>query len=133
MPVFLTLLFIGMASTIWANTAPPFPGDSTIMATICANEAYPFEGQLLNTPGTYSETYTASDGSDSIITHILDVLPLSEGTVTASICQIEFYEFNGLPYSNACIYSKNLTGANGCDSLDILKLTVFPTILLDIF
>ncbi len=124
---FAGLLFFAITSTALASPIQPLPGDSTLSATICANENYPFNGQLLHTPGIYTATYVASDGSDSTVTLILDVLPLLEETVTASICQGEFYEFNGTVYTQSGTYSATLTGSNGCDSNAILQLTVFPT------
>ncbi len=127
--LFAALVFLSMANTAWASPLTPFPGDSTFSASICANETYLFDGLLLNAPGTYTAHYVASDGSDSTVTLILEVLPLLEETVTASICQGEFYEFNGIPYAMAGTYSAILPGSNGCDSIAILKLTVFPTVI----
>ncbi|MBC7775123.1 MAG: T9SS type A sorting domain-containing protein [Phycisphaerae bacterium] len=127
--LFAVLVFIGVANTAWASSSAPFPGDTTLTATICANETYLFDGQLLNTPGTYTAHYLASDGSDSTVTLILGVLPLLQGNVTASICQGEFYVFNGETYTQTGTYSATLHGSNGCDSIAKLDLTVFPTVI----
>lgn len=130
--IFALLIIFGYATTASASRPALLPGDSTIHATICANENYPFDGQLLNTAGIYSATYVASDGSDSTVTLLLEVLPLLEGTVTADICEGEFYEFNGETYHESGTYSATLPGSNGCDSIATLELTVHPTVITNL-
>ncbi|MEZ4894901.1 MAG: hypothetical protein R2778_18045 [Saprospiraceae bacterium] len=84
---------------------PILPGDSTIVATICANEVYEFNGELLDQSGDYMATYTAFDGSDSILTLQLTVLPLQNTIITESICPGSTYSFNGLDLSDPGEYS----------------------------
>lgn len=106
--------------------------DTLIEATICANETYLFDGQLLNAEGTYTAVYAASDGSDSTVTLNLSVLPLLAETVSASICQGESYPFNGLSLTQSGEYSVVLPGSNGCDSTVTLKLTVNPIVVTNL-
>ncbi|MEZ4924681.1 MAG: hypothetical protein R3A50_00280 [Saprospiraceae bacterium] len=105
---------------------PILPGDSTIVATICANEVYEFNGELLDQSGDYMATYTAFDGSDSILTLQLTVLPLQNTIITESICPGSTYSFNGLDLSDPGEYSYIATGENGCDSIAILQLELLP-------
>ncbi len=127
--ILAALVFLGLANTAWASTTSPLPGDSTLSAVICANETYLFNDQLLNTAGTYTAIFEASNGSDSTVTLVLEVLPVLEGNVAASICQGESYSFNGVLYTQSGTYSATLPGSNGCDSIATLKLTVFPVII----
>jgi Tfp pilus assembly major pilin PilA len=102
------------------------PGDTSINATICANQTYLFDGQLLNTPGVYTATYTAEDGSDSTVTLTLFVLPIKKTTLNVGICDSSFYVFFGDTLRMSGSYPHTLTAANGCDSIVTLKLNVAP-------
>ncbi len=105
--------------------------DTTILATICSNETYIFDGDTLSTSGEYAATYVASDGSDSTVTLQLTVLPISETNVVAIICEGEEYPFNGANLSQSGEYTAVLEAANGCDSIVSLKLTVLePTVTI---
>jgi len=127
--VLAALVFLGLANTAWASITSPLPGDTTLSAVICANETFLFNDQLLDTAGTYTATFEAVDGTDSTVTLVLEVLPVLEGNVTASICQGESYSFNGVQYTQSGTYLATLPGSNGCDSIASLKLTVFPNII----
>jgi hypothetical protein len=120
----LCLLFVGLFSA--KADAGVFPGDSTITATICANETYLFDGQSLNTSGEYVATYQASDGSDSTVFLQLTVLPLGTSSITDTICANEVYPFFGLDLNESGEYEGVVNGDNGCDSIVVLKLTVLP-------
>jgi hypothetical protein len=109
-----------------AHTVAELPGDSTIQATICNNETYPFQGQLLNIAGTYTDTLTASDGTDSIVTLVLTVNPTAQTQIVASICAGETYDFNGLLADTTGDYTQVYSTQNGCDSTVTLTLTVLP-------
>ena len=69
------LLFLLSHALSGANPGS-LPGDSTLIANICADEFYVFNGDTLNQPGTYTATYIASDGSDSTVSLLLSVFPL---------------------------------------------------------
>lgn len=108
------------------------PGDTTITATICANETYLFNGEQLYSEGEYTATFTASDGTDSVVTLQLSVLPIALKTLTASICQGETYLFNGQALTQPGEYELGLTAENGCDSIVTLQLTVLPNPLTNL-
>lgn len=102
------------------------PGDTTIEASICDNETYEFNGSVLDQSGTYEVVLLASDGSDSTVTLILEVLPTAQSTVNATICDGETYSFNGQLLHGAGAYTAVLTAFNGCDSTVTLNLSVLP-------
>ena len=125
----LCLLSVATLGKASANSTLVFPGDTSISATICANETYPFDGQLLDSAGVYEAVFIASDGSDSIVRLELIVLPLLSETVNASICAGDIYEFFGLSLTVAGEYDAVLPGSNGCDSTVTLVLTLLPNAL----
>ena len=102
--------------------------DTTIQANICAGETYLFNGDLLNTSGEYTATYPLPDGSDSVVTLQLSVLPISLTNLNAAICEGELYTFNGQEFDQSGFYTATLPAENGCDSIITLHLTVIPPI-----
>jgi len=104
------------------------PGDTSISATICANEFYVFDGDSINQAGQYSAVFTASDGSDSIVSLDLTVLPLLAGGEAVTICGGNAYTFDGQLLSQTGTYQAVLIGSNGCDSVATLELTVLPSV-----
>ncbi len=117
----------GCDSTI-TLTLTVLPVQSThIDAAICANDAYEFDGVLLADAGTYSAVYPDIHGCDSTVTLHLEVLPLQEVDVEATICNGESYPFNGVSLTDAGVYAAVLTSSFGCDSTVNLTLTVLPT------
>lgn len=132
---FVWLAGLSAAPIMFDHPAPDYamPGDTTIEASICANQTYPFDGELLNTSGTYTATYTASDGTDSVVTLNLSVLPIAETELSADICEGESYAFNGQSLTLPGFYQAILMAANGCDSLVNLKLRVFEPKLTELY
>ncbi|MBI1227826.1 MAG: PKD domain-containing protein [Bacteroidetes bacterium] len=100
---------------------------STQQASICEGETYPFNGEELTTSGTYTAVYNSSNGCDSIVTLILDVLPSGTNNLMVIICEGENYQFNGQTLTIAGDYNFTINGSNGCDATVILSLTVLPT------
>lgn len=102
--------------------------DTLIVASICANETYLFDGEVLNTPGEYVATYVAADGTDSTVTLQLSVLPLSLTNLSATICDGDQYTFEGQELNQSGIYTATYPAANGCDSILTLNLSVLPPV-----
>jgi len=123
LPAFLFL----WSCSLFAGNTGSLPGDSSLVANICADEFYVFNGDTLNQPGTYTATYTASDGSDSTVTLLLSVFPLYSDSVSASICAGGYYDFYGAQLADPGVYSVVLTSSSGCDSIITLSLSVLPT------
>lgn len=124
--LFPVLLYL-FSFPLFASNSGVLPGDSSLVAHICADEFYVFNGDTLNQPGTYTATYIASDGSDSTVTLLLSVFPLYSDSLNVSICAGGFYEFYGTQLVDPGIYSVVLTSSSGCDSIITLSLTVLPT------
>lgn len=55
------------------------PVDGTLSATICSGEAYDLNGQQITQSGTYSAAIPVTGGCDSLVTVILQVIPVNVG------------------------------------------------------
>jgi gliding motility-associated-like protein len=100
------------------------PSSLAISQTICDNGTYPFKGQNLNTPGTYTQTLTGVSGCDSTVTLTLSVLPTSTTALSQSICSGSTYNFNGQTLTTAGTYIDTMANVSGCDSIITLTLSV---------
>ena len=105
---------------------------SSVTATICAGESYNFNGQILTNAGIYQAELTASSGCDSLINLTLVVLQPFETSLSAMICQGSSYTFGGNDYTLAGIYRDTLQSANGCDSILVLNLGIYPEISVEV-
>src|SRR5690606_30242915 len=112
--------------TLTLNVNPVL--ETAIAATICSNETYSFGGATLTTSGIYADTLTAALGCDSIVTLTLNVNPVLETALTATICSNETYSFGGAVLTTSGTYADTLTAASGCDSIVTLTLTVNPVL-----
>ncbi|MBL7788706.1 MAG: T9SS type A sorting domain-containing protein [Chitinophagales bacterium] len=99
----------------------------TIYDTICSNKTYLFDGNNINTAGTYYDTLINSKNCDSIITLHLFVKSISNFSFNQTICSNSSYFFNGQPRNTAGIYLDTLTNSKGCDSFITLNLFVNTT------
>ncbi|NUN99142.1 MAG: T9SS type A sorting domain-containing protein [Saprospiraceae bacterium] len=118
----------GCDSTVTLNlTVQPADYGSSVQATICGNETYAFNGELLNTSGIYAAGLTSIYGCDSTVTLTLNVLPVSETTLEASFCAGDFYEFNGDTLTEGGVYTDVQTNSVGCDSIITLNLVELAT------
>jgi len=87
----------------------------------CAPGAYNFEGEILNSSGTYTKTLTNAAGCDSTLVLRLEIDQPTSDTLNFSICDDETLEINGITYNQGGTYFQTLINSTGCDSL----LTIF--------
>lgn len=92
--------------------------------SICSGDTLNFNGQLYAASGTYTDTLSAVNGCDSLVTLQLTVLPLIQTTLNQSICAGDTLLWNGESYFASGIYSDTLLATSGCDSILVLNLTV---------
>ena len=102
------------------------PAYHILPVTILSNQYYYFDGQLLNTSGTYFATFPAENNTcDSIVELRLTVLPVYDTLLTATICRGEIYHFNGKELENGGLYKDTLLSrVYGTDSIVNLTLVV---------
>lgn len=93
---------------------------------ICQGESYTWAGTTYNYNGTYSKTFTAVSGCDSISTLNLTVHPVFNTTIAATICEGRSYQFGGQEFAASGLYTVTYPTVNGCDSIITLNLTVTP-------
>jgi len=97
-----------------------------VKKTFCYNDEimFSFGSRILSDSGTYTETFINRYGCDSIVNLILTINPRNATNLSRTICQGSSYNFNSRALTVAGMYMDTLTGANGCDSIVILDLTV---------
>ena len=103
---------------------------STTNTSICTNQLpYSWNGQTINTAGTYTADLISASGCDSIATLVLTVNPVLTSTTNTTICNNQLpYTWNGQTINAAGTYTADLTSASGCDSVATLVLTVNPVL-----
>ncbi|MEE1143022.1 MAG: T9SS type A sorting domain-containing protein [Bacteroidales bacterium] len=117
--------------TLTLNVNPVY--NTPITATICEGSVYNENGFNVSEAGTYTQSLQSVNGCDSIVTLTLNVNPVFNTSLTATICEGSAYTENGFNVSEAGVYTLNLQTENGCDSIVILNLNVNPVYNTDLF
>ncbi|NBV04494.1 MAG: hypothetical protein EBS08_02355, partial [Cytophagia bacterium] len=117
----------------------------TMTASICEGQSFTFGSQTLTTGGTYTNTLTAANGCDSVVTLSLTLLTPVNATLTAdtSICpgaSVTLEVNGGTNYlwstgdtasvivvspSATTTYSVSITGSNGCTDTASVVVSIF--------
>lgn len=102
------------------------PETKTVLEeSVCQNTNFDKYGFKLNpTASCVLKQKLAGTECDSLVELHLTVNPVQEVTRTATICQGMTYEFHGQQLYQSDVYRYTLTSAAGCDSVDVLVLTV---------
>ena len=98
-----------------------------IITSICQGQVYNENGFNVSEAGTYTQTLQTANGCDSIVTLTLNVNPIYNTELSATICEGQVYNENGFNVSEAGVYTQSLQTINGCDSIVTLTLNVNPT------
>lgn len=96
----------------------------TIPASICFGDSMQIAGVFRFTAGSYPDTLTGSTGCDSIVTTLLSVEFPTFSNVAVTICQGDSFFVGGAFQFTSGIFADTLVGANGCDSIHTVSLTV---------
>ena len=96
----------------------------TIRASICSGASYQAYGFDESAAGTYTQQLKNASGADSLVTLVLEVLPIYNDTVSQTIVQGDSYTFAGNTYDTEGLYTTRLQTVSGCDSIVTLDLTV---------
>ncbi|MDR3651375.1 MAG: gliding motility-associated C-terminal domain-containing protein [Paludibacter sp.] len=103
------------------------PTSSTLKVNICQGQSYVFNGTTYSSTGVYSKHFTNATGCDSIAKLDLTVILPGYHVTNASVCIGSSYTFNGTVYTSSGTYTSHLIGKLGCDSTDVLILSVNNT------
>ncbi len=97
---------------------------------ICPNQLpFNYNGQIFNAGGIYNlSPPVVIDACHSINVLNLVVKEVIPGNTRATVCSNYLpFIWNGVAFDSAGTYTKSLTSSTGCDSLDVLHLTVLDT------
>ena len=99
---------------------------SSYSDTVCENDLpYTLGSQSLISSGTYNETFTATNGCDSIVTLALLVHESYNTQLSATVDIFSLpYIFGSQSLTQAGIYTNTFTTVHGCDSIITLYLQV---------
>ena len=117
----------GCDSILYLNLIVNPTYNNTINATICQGQTYTLNGFNASTTGIHTQNLQTTKGCDSIVNLNLNVNPVYNNTINATICQGETYTLNGFNASTTGIHTQNLQTTKGCDSIVNLNLIVNPT------
>ncbi|WP_206082124.1 T9SS type A sorting domain-containing protein [Maribellus sediminis] len=108
--------------------------NSTYSDTICENDLpYIFGSQSLSASGTYTETYAAANGCDSVVSLDLLVNKSYRVNLNVEVEQTDLpYKFGSQSITKTGVYTNVLTTLNGCDSTIVLHLVVGDNITPDV-
>ncbi|NBU72211.1 MAG: hypothetical protein EBS53_12335, partial [Bacteroidetes bacterium] len=96
-----------------------------VPVSVCAPQSYVFGGQALSVSGSYTRLFTTALGCDSFVVLQLDVRPVRPVQVRqVQVCAPTQYSFAGQLLSASGTYTDTLVDAYGCDSVEVLQLTV---------
>jgi gliding motility-associated-like protein len=100
--------------------------------TVCAGDSVSVGNNSYSNTGSYTDTLTAANGCDSIVTLHLVVLQAQTTQLFANVCAGEFVQIGNQQFNSPGTYSVLLSSSQGCDSTVILQLDVFnPSIAIE--
>ncbi|MDR0830658.1 MAG: DNRLRE domain-containing protein, partial [Prevotellaceae bacterium] len=98
---------------------------TTVYDDMCAGHQYPICGCIWEDGTHYvDDTLVAQNGCDSIVTHVVTVLPRETNTINATICNGKSYDFYGAIITDAGTYKDTVNATSGCDTIVTLNLIV---------
>ena len=105
----------------WIQVITTCQPDSVSFAdTAC--DSYTWNGTTYTQSGDYTQTFTATDGCDSVVTLHLTINFAQFAQFADTAC--DSYTWNGTTYTQSGDYTQTFTAADGCDSVVSLHLTI---------
>lgn len=107
------------SNSAWINAMRQSPAASNgpfyVSACITAGNSYNFNGNMLTTPGTYTDTFTTLKGCDSIV--VLDLSVINTVFRSGSINGCNSILFHGITYITTTVIQDSMRSVGGCDSI----------------
>ena len=116
-------------SIVTLNLSVTTPIITSLNPVICAGGEYYWEGAdtTLATRGTYTRTFLAANGCDSVVTVTLTVIDPVTVPVAYALPEGGSYTFGEQVITEAGVYSKHDESlVTGCDSITELTVTITP-------
>jgi gliding motility-associated-like protein len=102
--------------------------DVVMNEVICEGDAFTLGNQSYTQSGNYVVNLQTVSGCDSIVSLNLEVVPVSSTASSVQLCAGDSYAWYGTSLNATGQYTQNFVSASGCDSIEILNLTVLPVI-----
>ena len=83
---------------------------------------YDWNGQIIDSSGTYYQSFVSTDGCDSI--HALNVLIYTPDTVNTNVNSCNIYNWNGQIIDTSGTYTQTFLNFGGCDSTVFLNVNI---------
>lgn len=97
---------------------------TAIVASICPQDSYYFNGQYHRTAGVYRDTLKATNGCDSFLTLTLSKNKQFYSWIDTTLCHGIRYR----GYSQSGNYTERYTSSMGCDSIITIRLGYLPDV-----
>ena len=119
-------------ATLHLTVMPKMITDNQNLAVCPSELPYTWYGKPLTSKGTYTHREQFAKVDCDSVEHVLkfDVLPTSTSTTVVEAC--DSYTWNGQTYTASGNYTFTTQGANGCDSVATLILTVHKSIVTNL-
>ncbi len=92
--------------------------------SMCKGDTIEWQDYVLTSGGTYYAEYETINGCDSSYILTLNLLPTYEFYDTASVCEGDYFDWQGQSYAFPGNYQKTYETIEGCDSIYYLNLNL---------
>lgn len=122
----------GCDSTIFVSVQalPPSP-TTEIFLDFCTGDSLLLFGNYEQASGIYSNTFTNTNGCDSLVQITLTEQPIFQTQNLRTICSGQSTVVHGQPETQAGFYEAIFTAQNGCDSFSFIELQLYETVVLN--
>ncbi|MEI6313004.1 MAG: hypothetical protein WCP57_12150, partial [Bacteroidota bacterium] len=118
--------YLGCDSTVRSNLTVYTISTSSRNISRCYDDSFFVQGAWRRISGTYYDTLINNRGCDSILTTVLNIIPLQLGVRAISICRGTSYFCAGANQNTTGSYYDTLVSSLGCDSILRTNLTINP-------
>ena len=116
----------GCDSTVTTTVNVLNPSTFTQSIDLCPGQNVIVGNNTYNSAGTYTDVLQASNGCDSTVTTIVNMLTPTTNSLSFNICPGETVTVGTSTYTVAGTYTDVLQGSNGCDSTITTVVTINP-------
>lgn len=96
----------------------------TLDFSICNGQTIEVNGESYNSPGQFTQSFTAQNGCDSTLLIVIELESLITSNLNEMICEGDDLEVNGVLYNLTGTYDQSFITSEGCDSLLVINLVV---------